>query len=275
MEAETKYGKLIDCLKEQGRVAVAFSAGADSTLLLYAAVEALGEGALAVTAKSPSVPDSEVAEAAETAREFGARHIIIETREFDSPEFRHNPRNRCYLCKSELFRRIKEAAGEGYKIAEGSNMDDLGDYRPGLAAGAEAGVLSPLRTAGLTKAEIREISRKLGLKTWDKPAYACLGSRFQYGEEMTDLALSQIARAEAFLREKGVKQARVRYHAGKDGRNPIARLELDKDGFALLQNEEGRREIGEKFKEIGFAYAAADILGYRAGSGNENLAEVD
>ncbi|GHU51479.1 adenine nucleotide alpha hydrolase [Clostridia bacterium] len=265
---DTKYIKLQDILRNYGKVAVAYSAGVDSTLLLRAAKDALGaENVLAVTAKSPSFPEREVAAAAEYAKFLVVPHIITQTNEFDNDNFRHNPPNRCYLCKTELFtviRRISEEHGIRH-IAEGSNVDDGGDYRPGLAAVSECGIHSPLREAGLTKKEIRELSKELALPTWDKQSFACLSSRFQYGEDMTPDKIEKIDKAEQYLIDKGFKQIRVRYH------DSLARIETDGAGFALLSDESLRRSVSDKFKEIGFLYTAIDILGYRTGSSNASL----
>jgi uncharacterized protein len=248
-------------------VAVAFSGGVDSTFLLRAAHDVLGEKAVAVTARSATYPEREFREAADFAAEYGIRHIVITSEELEVEGFSDNPLNRCYLCKNELFQKIKDIAADnniGY-VAEGSNYDDLGDYRPGLKAVAEHGIVSPLREAQLTKAEIRELSKRLGLKTWDKPSFACLSSRFPYGEKITLEKLQKIDKAEQFLLDSGFKQVRVRYHGD------IARIEIAENEFPKLLENENREKIYKAFREIGFLYSALDLKGYRTGSMNEGM----
>lgn len=266
---EKKYGKLCNILKAQGKVAVAFSAGVDSTLLLRAAIDALGsDKVLAVTAVSHSFPERENREAELFCSASGVRRITVEVDQLSIPGFRENPADRCYICKKELFGRMIEAAREnGFdKVAEGSNTDDLSDYRPGLAAIAELGVLSPLREAALSKGEIREISERLGLPTWNKPSMACLATRFVYGETITDEKLLRVERAEELLREMGFTQYRVRIH-GEDGR--LARIEVMASEFGKLL--ENREPVTEKLREYGFEYVSMDLQGYRTGSMNEVL----
>ena len=266
---DKKYGDLCNFLKSEGKLAVAFSAGVDSTLLLRAAIDALGSGGvLAVTAVSHSFPERENREAEQFCRDNGVRRIIAEVDQLSIPGFRENPPDRCYICKKELFGRMIEAAREnGFdKVVEGSNLDDLSDYRPGLKAIAELGVLSPLREAELTKAEIREISERLGLPTWNKPSMACLATRFVYGETISDEKLLRVEKSEELLRELGFKQYRVRIH-GNDGL--LARIEVIPSEFGKLL--ENRAEIIGKLQEYGFEYVSMDLTGYRTGSMNEVL----
>ena len=266
---DKKYGDLCNLLKSEGKLAVAFSAGVDSTLLLRAAIDALGSSSvLAVTAVSHSFPERENREAEQFCNANGVRRIITETDQLSVPGFRENPADRCYICKKALFSGMIEAAREnGFdKIAEGSNTDDLSDYRPGLKAIAELGVLSPLREADLTKSEIREISERLGLPTWNKPSMACLATRFVYGETISDEKLLRVERSEELLRELGFKQYRVRIH-GNDGL--LARIEVLPAEFGKLS--ENRNEITSKLREYGFEYVSMDLEGYRTGSMNEVL----
>ena len=266
---DKKYGDLCNFLKSEGKLAVAFSAGVDSTLLLRAAIDALGSGGvLAVTAVSHSFPERENREAEQFCRDNGVRRIIAEVDQLSIPGFRENPPDRCYICKKELFGRMIEAAREnGFdKVVEGSNLDDLSDYRPGLKAIAELGVLSPLREAELTKAEIREISERLGLPTWNKPSMACLATRCVYGETISDEKLLRVEKSEELLRELGFKQYRVRIH-GNDGL--LARIEVIPSEFGKLL--ENRAEIIGKLQEYGFEYVSMDLTGYRTGSMNEVL----
>jgi uncharacterized protein len=244
---------------------VAFSGGVDSTFLLKTARDVLGDRVIAVTAKSCSFPERELNEAAAFCEKEGIRHIICESEELNIEGFSQNPVNRCYLCKTELFTKIWAVAKENNieNVLEGSNIDDNGDYRPGLAAVAELKVKSPLREAELTKAEIRELSHELGLPTWNKQPFACLSSRFVYGEEITAEKLKMVDRAEQFLLDLGFSPVRVRIHGN------IARIEVGKDGFAKLAAEAAK--VYAELKNIGFSYVTLDLGGYRAGSMNETL----
>lgn len=262
-----KYDFLKQYIAGLNRVAVAFSGGVDSTFLLRTAYDVLGSNVIAVTARSLSFPKRELDEAIAFTTELGIEHIVVDSEELEIEGFSKNPVNRCYLCKTELFTKIQAIAREKgiAHIAEASNIDDNGDYRPGLQAVAELGILSPLRAAELTKPEIRELSKELGLKTWNKQSFACLSSRFPYGESITPDRLSKIDRAEQFLLDLGFHQVRVRFHGN------LARIETDEKGFISMLDAGIRQKVDEKFREIGFNYVTLDIKGYRTGSMNETL----
>ena len=264
-ELTKKYEKLKEYLNSLESVAVAFSSGVDSTFLLKVARDTLGDNALAVTARSCSFPERELNEAIAFCKSEGIRHFIVDSEELDIENFSNNPPNRCYLCKRELFEKIgKIAKKEGIKnVIEGSNLDDNGDYRPGLQAVAELGVRSPLRFADMTKSDIRRLSKQLGLPTWNKQSFACLSSRFVYGEKISREKLSMVDKAEQLLLDLGFHQVRVRIH------NNIARVEIEPAAFGKLI--ENRIEITEKFNSYGFQYVTLDLLGYRTGSMNETL----
>jgi uncharacterized protein len=267
MTIDEKYQALQDNLRSMGSVAVAFSSGVDSTFLLKVAHDVLGDKAIAVTASSCSFPERERQEAISFCKANNITHIVCKSEELDIEGFRHNPKNRCYLCKHELFEKIWEIAKE-YQIehvVEGSNMDDNGDYRPGLIAVKELNVDSPLRAAELRKAEIRELSQRLGLQTWDKQSFACLSSRFPYGETISEEKLGMVDKAEQLLLDLGFHQLRVRIHG------TIARIELMPEEFPKIMDEQVRKTVYSKLKAYGFSYVTLDLLGYRTGSMNETL----
>ncbi|MBP5495077.1 MAG: ATP-dependent sacrificial sulfur transferase LarE [Lachnospiraceae bacterium] len=265
VEQLNKYDELKKMLKDFGSVAVAFSSGVDSTFLLYAAKEALGDKAIAISAKSCSFPERELNEAKAFCEDHKIRHIIFESEELEIEGFSQNPVNRCYICKHELFEKIiKIAENEGISvILEGSNLDDNGDYRPGLQAVAELGIKSPLRSVGFTKEDIRALSKHLGLPTWEKPSFACLASRFVYGETITKEKLAMVDKAEQMLLDLGFRQVRVRIHG------TMARIEVLPDEFEKLISDEVRNQITASFKSFGFTYVTMDLTGYRTGSMNE------
>lgn len=267
MNIQEKDQKLRTYISELESLAVAFSSGVDSTFLLKTAHEVLGDRVIAVTAKSCSFPERELNEAIQFCEREGIPHFIVDSEELDIEGFSSNPKNRCYLCKHELFEKVAEVAAEhGIKqIAEGSNLDDNGDYRPGLIAVAELGVHSPLRYAQLNKEEIRELSRELGLNTWNKQSFACLSSRFVYGETISKEKLSMVDKAEQLLLDLGFSQVRVRIHG------TIARIEVLPDQIAQLITEPKKSVITAEFHRIGFSYVTLDLDGYRMGSMNLTL----
>jgi uncharacterized protein len=262
---ESKLDALRGIIGDMGSAVVAFSAGVDSTFVAAVAADVLGDRALAVTGVSPSIPQSEVDEAKDLARLIGVRHVLLDTSEMDRPGYVENSPQRCYHCKTELYSLLEEmAVRDGFDfVLDGCNMDDLGDHRPGRVAAAEHRVRSPLIEAGLTKTEIRELSKERGLPTWDKPAMACLSSRIPYGTPVTVEALDQVGAAEAFLRSLGFRQLRVRHHGD------VARIEIEADVLpAVLEH---RERIVRRLKNLGYKYVTLDLAGFRSGSMNEAI----
>ena len=274
MTLEEKYKVLQEELRAMKSVAVAFSSGVDSTFLLAVAVDTLGKDhVMAVTASSCSFPERERKEAQVFCEKRGIRQVIVVSEELDIEGFRHNPKNRCYLCKHELFEKILAIAEENHlaAVVEGSNMDDNGDYRPGLRAVEELGIKSPLRAAKLTKQEIRELSKRLMLPTWDKQSFACLASRFVYGETISEERLGMVDQAEQLLLDMGFHQVRVRIHG--EGEATMARIEVLPQEIPILTEDAKRERIYSYFKEIGFAYVTLDLGGYHMGSMNVGIIE--
>lgn len=259
---QTKIEKLRQTLLTMGPVAVAYSGGTDSAFLLATACDVLGDRVLALTADSPSQPRFELAEAGALAAQLGVQHVVVPTSELDDPAYRANTPERCYVCKSHyLTALLHHAQAHGFAaLVDGSNADDLGDYRPGQRAARERGVRSPLQEVGLTKAEIRALARARGLPNWDKPAAACLASRIPYGTPVTAETLAQVERAEDLLHKLGFRQARARHHG------TIARLELE--AADLPRAVERREEIVVALRAVGFTYVTLDLAGFRSGSMN-------
>ncbi|MEK6287595.1 MAG: ATP-dependent sacrificial sulfur transferase LarE [Acidobacteriota bacterium] len=263
----SKERKLKELLQSFGSVIVAFSGGVDSAYLAYVASEELGERALAVTGDSASYPTFQRELANQITARFGVRHEIILTAEFDDPNYISNPSNRCYYCKSELYTKLDQMARDrGVSvICDGTNADDVGDYRPGRQAARELGVRSPLLECGMTKAEIRELSRRAGLPTWNEPASACLSSRVPYGQIVTIEKLSMVDKAEMALKQLGFRQVRVRHHGD------VARIEVAEEEMTRALDPEMARRMSAALKAVGFKYVTLDLEGYRTGSLNEAL----
>jgi uncharacterized protein len=269
-QSNEKEAALLDLLAAWPAVIIAYSGGVDSAYLAWAATQVLGRRALCVTADSPSYPDRHRALALRIAADFAFHHEIVHTNEMASPDYRANPANRCYFCKHELYTHLSQIARERGipTIADGSNADDRGDYRPGRQAAREFGVVSPLDAVGLTKAEIRELSHRAGLPTWDEPASACLSSRIPYFSEVTESKLRMIEQAEAVLRQLGFRVCRVRHHGEED---PIARLEIGRDEMARALEPEVADAIDVALRELGYRHVTVDVRGYRLGSLNDVL----
>jgi len=264
---DSRMDRLISILKEMGSAVIAFSGGVDSTFLLKAAALS-GMKALAVTGNSPTMPEHDLLDAKAAARAIGFPHMVIETSEMEKDDFRKNPPDRCFHCKSELFGRLREIAeSEGYAyLLDGSNLDDADDWRPGRRAALEIGVRSPLMDAGLRKRDIRDLSRALGLCTWDKPSSPCLSSRFPYGESITVEALKRVEEAEKFLKSFGFRELRVRHHGD------VARIELREEDIVRMLDPGLRTAVTERFRSLGYSFVSLDLEGFR--SGKMNVAKI-
>lgn len=267
MKEKEKLQKLMDILKKMGSVVIGFSGGVDSTFLLKVAKDVLGEKVMAVTASSSTFPEREMKEAIGFAKDIDAKHMVIRSEELDIEGFSKNPKDRCYYCKHELFSKILDIAKkEGFNfVIDGANTDDTGDYRPGMTAARELGIRSPLLESGLSKNDIRVLSKEMNLPTWDKPSFACLSSRVPYGMEITKEKLNMIDAAEQYLLDLGFRQVRVRHHGD------IARIEVAPEERCKFFNEKTMDDIANKFTMMGFNYVTLDLKGYRTGSMNEVL----
>lgn len=271
-ELTSKYHHLQSILRELGSVAIGFSGGIDSTLLIRVATDVLGDNALAVIGRSETYPTREFEEAMRLASAFGSRHRIVRTEETDDLKFRENPPDRCYFCKTELFSKLHDiAAEEGIRwIADGTIVDDLGDFRPGMRAKSEQEVRSPLLEAGFSKTDVRLLAKELGIPTWDKPSFACLSSRFPYGFGITKENLMKVDSAETYLRDQGLRFFRVRHHDDR-----TARLEVGPEEFHRFFDESFRTSLVSHLKTLGYLYVTLDLQGYRSGSMNEVLTEEE
>jgi pyridinium-3,5-biscarboxylic acid mononucleotide sulfurtransferase len=271
-ELRDRYDVLRSTLKEMGSIVIGFSGGVDSTLLLKVAHDVLGPGALAVIGKSETYPTREYEEAVSLAGEIGARYMVVNTEETDILKFRENPSDRCYFCKTELFGKLKEiAVRENIAwIADGTNLDDTGDFRPGMAAKKEKDVRSPLLEARLTKQDIRILSKYLSLRTWDKQSFACLSSRFPYGQSIDKPKLTKIDTAENILRDSGFRYFRARHHDDK-----TVRIEVGQEEIGRFFDNDFRQRIVSEMKKIGFVYITLDLMGFRSGSMNEVLSDEE
>ena len=267
---QTKVDQLYECLRDYQKVIVAFSGGVDSTFLAEAAHHALGDNALAVTAISDSYPIREMKAAKDIAKQIGIRFETVHTEELDLEGYASNPTNRCFFCKTELFDKLRPIADkyDVGTIVYGAIPDDVGDHRPGMDAAKQMGIKAPLIDVHLTKAEIREISKTWDLPTWDKPAFACLSSRFPYGMRITRELLRQVDAAEQFLYDLGIRQFRVRHHGD------LARIELDAEEIERLRKKSIRNQINDHYKTLGYEYVTLDLQGYRSGSLNEGITKI-
>jgi pyridinium-3,5-biscarboxylic acid mononucleotide sulfurtransferase len=268
----SRRDQLLEVLGKCGKVAVAFSGGIDSTVVAQAAFEVLGDAAVAVTAVSESLAEGELEGARELARRIGIRHHVIRTEEFSNPDYRRNNPDRCYFCKSELYGRLRAMLKEigADIIASGANLDDIGDYRPGLRAASEHGVRHPLQECGFTKADVRALALAWGLPTWDKPAAPCLSSRIAYGEEATPERNRMIDQAEQWLRRRGFHVLRVRYHKGD-----LARIEVPLEDLQRFVELDLRGELLPAFRSLGFKFVTLDLEGFRSGSLNSVIPSED
>jgi len=271
MTEHEKLETLQKILRDFGCLVVAFSGGTDSTFLVKVAYDVLGDRAVAVTARSSTYPEREFNEAVALAKQIGIKHVVIDSEELEIEGFSQNPVDRCYHCKKELFSQIRTIAKQlGIPhVADGSNLDDLNDYRPGMRALKELGAVSPLKSSGMTKDDIRFLSHEMGLPTWDKPAFACLASRFPYGQHITKEKLNRVDQAEQFLLDRGFRQLRVRCH------EDVARIEVLAEDRARFLDDTFAKEVYAAFQSFGFAYVSLDLLGYRMGSMNETLISND
>jgi pyridinium-3,5-biscarboxylic acid mononucleotide sulfurtransferase len=271
MNLEQKFDRLKNILKELGSVAIAYSGGVDSTFLLKVSKDVLNDNVIAVTAKSSTYPEREFNEARKFVEQFGSKHIVIISEEVEIEGFAKNPVNRCYYCKKELFTKIWNVAKENgiNYVLDGSNFDDIGDFRPGMKAAKELSVVSPLKASELTKKDIRELSKRLNIPTWNKPSFACLSSRFPYGNEITVEKLSMVEKAEQLLMDMGFRQLRVRHHGD------IARIEVASEERVKFFDAGIMDKVGKELQGLGFKYVTLDMLGYRTGSMNEVLSSKD